>query len=158
MCYHCGHRFDASQRAISAPCPKCSKPLQIGDVVIKQAHSVRKIQTCGRLIVSPRGRVVAQVVEAMEGVEVSGYLEAAVTSGGPVTIGPKAKWKGDCKAPSLAVELGAVIERGYFVIPDDSLLHRANGNGNGAKPARNGPTLAPKNPTPTGPNRMEHET
>lgn len=117
-CYHCGHHFASSVRTVSTSCPKCSKPLSVEDVVIKTAHSVRKLQTCGRLQVAAKGLLIAPVIEAQEGVEVLGTLEGNVHSGGPVSIGPKAHWKGDCRAPSLRVELGAQIARGYFVIPD----------------------------------------
>lgn len=106
---------------MSTSCPKCSKALIVEDVIIKSAHAVRKIQTCGRLVVQKKGRVIAQVVEAHDGVEVEGILEATVHSGGPVRIGPKAQWKGDCHAPALAVESGGRIAGGYFVIPDDTL-------------------------------------
>lgn len=121
QCYHCRHRFDISSQALSISCPKCSKPLVIEDVVINNAHNVRKIQTCGKVIIDKKGRVVAQSVEAHQGVFVEGILEAKVLSGGPVKIGPKAQWKGDCSAPSLEAELGCRIERGYFTIPDDPL-------------------------------------
>jgi len=102
-------------------CPKCAKALVLEDVIINTAHNVRKIQTCGRLVVEKKGRVVAQLVEAQGGVEVEGYLESKVVSGGPVVIRAKAQWKGDCSAPSLEVELGGRIERGYFVVPEDAL-------------------------------------
>lgn len=121
QCYHCRHRFEVSRKALSISCPKCSKALVVEDVVIKNAHSVRKIQTCGRLVVQKKGRVIAQLVEAHDGVEVEGILEANVHSGGPVRIGAKAQWKGDCHAPALAVEMGGRITSGYFVIPDDTL-------------------------------------
>jgi predicted RNA-binding Zn-ribbon protein involved in translation (DUF1610 family) len=121
QCYHCRHRFEVSSKALSITCPKCAKPLVIEDVVIKTAHNVRKIQTCGRLIIEKKGRVVAQLVEAQGGVDVEGYLEAKVVSGGHVRIAAKAHWKGDCSAPSLVVELGGQIEKGYFVIPEDAL-------------------------------------
>lgn len=107
--------------AISISCPKCAKALVIEDVIIKTAHSVRKIQTCGKLIVEKKGRCVAQLIEAQGGVEVEGYIEGKVFSGGHVRIGAKASWKGDLSAPSLVVELGGKIDRGYFVIPEDAL-------------------------------------
>ncbi|MFN0132618.1 MAG: polymer-forming cytoskeletal protein [Phycisphaerales bacterium] len=121
QCYHCRRRFDAPRRALTTSCPACSKPLVVEDVVVKTAHSVRKIQTCGRLIVQKKGRVMAGTIEAHAGVEVEGILEANVVSGGLVRIGAKAQWKGDCRAPRLEVELGARIARGYFVVPDDAL-------------------------------------
>lgn len=121
QCYHCRHRFEVPKQAMSTSCPKCSKPLTVEDIVIKTAHAVRKIQTCGKLVVQKKGRVIAQSVEAHGGVDVEGILEAKVLSGGPVRIGAKAQWRGDCSAPSLEVELGGRIDSGYFVIPDHSL-------------------------------------
>jgi hypothetical protein len=121
QCYHCRHRFDIPSRAMSVTCPKCAKALVVEDVVINTAHNVRKLQTCGKVVIEKKGRVVAQLVEAIGGIEVEGYLEAKVHSGGPVRIGAKAHWKGDCSAPSIVVELGGRIEKGYFVIPEDPL-------------------------------------
>jgi hypothetical protein len=121
QCYHCRHRFGVSLKTMTTACPGCSRRLTVEDIVIKTAHGVRSIQTCGRLVVQKKGHVIAQTVEAHGGVEVEGVMEANVVSGGPVRIGPKAKWKGNCTAPSLEVELGARIERGYFVIPGDEL-------------------------------------
>ncbi len=115
-CYHCRHGFEVSPQTMTTVCPKCSKPLTVEDVVIKTAHAVRKIQTCGRLIVQKKGRVIAQTVEALEGVEVEGILEAKVTSGGKVWIGAKGQWRGDCAAPALEVEAGGRIEGGFFEI------------------------------------------
>jgi cytoskeletal protein CcmA (bactofilin family) len=125
QCYHCRHRFDVPQQTMTTNCPKCSKPLSVEDVVIKNAHGVRKLQTCGHLTVTKKGHVMAQQVEAQAGIEVEGIMEANVTSGGPVKIGAKALWKGDLSAPSLAVELGGRIERAYFVIPDEQAAAQA---------------------------------
>ncbi|MEX2219730.1 MAG: polymer-forming cytoskeletal protein [Phycisphaerales bacterium] len=121
QCYHCRHRFEVSWQTMSCSCPKCSKPVNVEDLVIKVAYSVRKIQTCGKLIVQKKGRVIAQTIEAHGGVEVEGILEGNVLSGGPVRILAKGQWKGDCAAPSLEVQLGGQISRGFFTIPDHSL-------------------------------------
>ncbi len=116
QCYHCRHRFEVSPQTMTTVCPKCSKPLTVEDVVIKTAHSVRKIQTCGKLVVQKKGRVIAQTVEAIGGVEVEGILEAKVISGGRVRIGAGGQWRGDCAAPSLEVEQGGRIDGGFFEI------------------------------------------
>jgi cytoskeletal protein CcmA (bactofilin family) len=118
-CYHCGHTFEVSVQAQSTSCPKCSKQLRLEDVVVKTVEAVRKLQTCGRVVVQKKGRVVAQLVEAQMGVLVEGTMEANVISGGPVAIGPKAQWKGDCSAPSVSIQDGSVITKGYFVIPEN---------------------------------------
>jgi len=121
QCYHCRRRFDVGEQAMTIPCPGCHKTITVDDVIVKSLQSVRKLQTCGRLVVQKRGQVRAELVEAHRGVEVEGVLEANVLSGGPVRIGAKALWKGDCRAPSLAVEPGGTISSGFFVIPDHSL-------------------------------------
>jgi hypothetical protein len=128
-CYHCRHLFEVSWQTMTTSCPKCSKALSVEDVVIKVAHSVRKLQTCGKLVVHKKGRLQAQQIEAHGGVEVEGYLEGNVLSGGPVKIHAKAQWKGDLAAPSVEVELGSTITRGYFVIPDTSVSLPAHTNG-----------------------------
>lgn len=104
---------------MSSSCPKCSKPLSVQDVVVKTAHFVRKLQTCGRIIVEAKGQLNAAVIHAQQGVEVIGSIEGNVTCGGAVSIGPKAKWKGDCRARALSVAGGATISRGFFQVPFD---------------------------------------
>lgn len=120
-CYHCAHVFGVSAKAVSCNCPKCSKLLQIQDVVIKGTHSVRKLQTCGKILVEVKGKLIAPLIQSSLGVEVLGSLEGNVVTPGPVRLGKKASWKGDCTAPTLSVELGAVVTRGYFHIGPDAL-------------------------------------
>lgn len=115
-CYHCRHRFTVSWQTMTTSCPKCARGLNVEDIIIKVAYAVRKIQTCGRLVVEKKGRVSAHSVEAHGGVDVEGSLEANVVSRGHVRIGPKAQWKGDLTAPTLLVELGGQVTRGFFVI------------------------------------------
>src|SRR4051812_5285832 len=87
QCYHCKHRFEVGAQTKTSSCPKCSKQLLVEDVIVKTIHSVSKIQTCGRLVVEKKGRVIAKFVEAHGGVFVEGTMEANVVSGGLVTIG-----------------------------------------------------------------------
>lgn len=121
QCYHCRHRFDVGSRTMTTSCPACSKPLLVDDVIVKTLESVRKIQTCGRIVIQKKGRVIAQFVEAHQGVEVEGVMEANVLSGGLVRIRPGAQWKGDCNAPTISIEEGCRIAGGHFLIPDNSL-------------------------------------
>lgn len=97
-------------------CPRCHKRLQLEDVVVKAAQGLTKLQTCGRILIEKKGSVRADLVEAHEGIEVLGAIRAKVLSGGPVVIGEKAKWQGDCRAPSVRIGDGAKIEGGYFEI------------------------------------------
>ncbi len=106
---------------MSTSCPHCHKPVIVQDVIVKGLKTTQKLQTCGRVIIKSRGRVMAGKIEAHGGIEVLGALSGNVVSGGPVVIGPKGRWKGDCRAPTLEVKLGARIESGFFEIPTDCL-------------------------------------
>jgi cytoskeletal protein CcmA (bactofilin family) len=121
QCYHCRHAFDVGAHAKTGSCPKCSKGLQLEDIIVKGLEAVRKLQTCGKIVVQKKGRVIAQLVEANEGVLVEGHLEANVISRGTVRIAAKAQWKGDCHAQAVAIEAGCIITSGYFVVPDPTL-------------------------------------
>ena len=121
QCYLCGKRFEISAIAATVSCPGCYKPLLVEDVTVKGYQAVKKLQTCGRITVQKRGRVVADLVEAHEGVEVLGVMHANVVSGRSVKIGPKAEWKGDLRCPAVKIDPSANILGGYFVIPDRTL-------------------------------------
>lgn len=121
QCYHCRRRFLAGVQSMTIPCPACHKVVTVDDQIVRTLKAVNNLRTCGRVVIQKRGRVIAQLVEAHQGVEVQGVMEANVLSGGPVRIGPQAFWKGDCRAPSLEIEPGGTISGGFFVIPDDSL-------------------------------------
>jgi hypothetical protein len=130
---------------MTTSCPGCNKPVLVDDVVVNKLEAVRKIQTCGRVVVQKKGRIHAQLVEAHEGVDVEGIMEANVLSGGPVRISAKAHWKGDCQAPAVAIELGCQIAGGFFTVPDDSLgLSTLPRNGQGER------ETTPSTPPPTG--------
>ena len=120
QCYLCRHRFEVGRRAQSTACPQCSRAVIVGDVNVKQLKPVTAVKTCGRVVVHRKGRVIAKTVEAHLGIEVRGVLDAKVVSGGPVVIGAKARWKGDCSAPSVIIKPGAQVA-GYFAVPDDRL-------------------------------------
>jgi cytoskeletal protein CcmA (bactofilin family) len=120
QCYHCRRTFDVGARAMTITCPKCFKRVQVQDVIVNQAQGLTKLQTCGRIVIEKKGRVVADLVEAHEGIEVKGVIRAAVLSGGPVVLHPKSTWRGDCRAPALHIEPGAVIERGFFTIANEA--------------------------------------
>lgn len=120
QCYLCRHRFEVGCRAESTACPQCGRAVIVGDVNVRQLKPVTSVKTCGRVVVHRKGRVIARTVEAHGGIEVRGALDAKVVSGGPVFIGPKARWKGDCNAPSVIIKPGAKIT-GFFAVADDEL-------------------------------------
>ena len=123
QCYLCRHRFEVAGRAQSTSCPGCYKPVIVGDVVVDKLKPVKEVRTCGRIIVKRRGRIIAELIEAHVGIECLGVIDARTVVAGPVVIGAKATWKGDCHAPSLIVKLGAQILGGRFFVPDEQIEH-----------------------------------
>ena len=121
VCYHCGHDLEVSGRAMSTFCPECNRSLVIEDLTIKQYTAVKVLETCGRLVIPKRGHaVIMGHVVAHGGIRMDGKLscEQAI-SRAPVVIGPKAIWQGSLRAPSLVVHAGAVIQEGFFSIPEE---------------------------------------
>jgi cytoskeletal protein CcmA (bactofilin family) len=116
QCYHCRRHFDVPGRAMSISCPWCYRRVTLDDLIVKDTCWTSKLQTCGKVHVQRKGVLVASLLEAREGVEILGTVEATIVSGGPVFIGPKARVKGDVTAPSLWVEKGAVIDGGHFKV------------------------------------------
>lgn len=125
-CYHCGHRIEVGGMTMSTSCPSCHKAVTTEDIVVKGYKPVVSIETCGRLIIEARGRVVVQKrIVAYAGIELEGKVQCprAITAG-HVSMGKKAEWKGDLRCKSLSVAEGAKILGGYFVVPDDTPEHR----------------------------------
>jgi hypothetical protein len=124
---------------MTVSCPKCGKQLLVDDIVVKTAQQVRKLQTCGRIVVHAKGRVVADLVEAHEGIEVRGEVVTKAFRGGLVEMKASARWKGDCHAPALAVEQGARIFEGFFEVGDRFADYAASSLGSAPPgPADNG--------------------
>lgn len=116
-CYKCGHGFDVPARAMSTTCPACNKAIQVEDVVVKSYLPVTDLQTCGRISVTARGRVAAKRVQGGAGVECKGAIEGSIETGGVVSFGPKASWKGGTlRSDHLEIADGAKIE-GRIEVP-----------------------------------------
>jgi len=122
-CYLCGHRFEVGRRTMSTSCPKCSRPLIIEDLEIRNYQGVINVETCGRLIVKRRGNVIAtNRVVAWGGIEIQGKLQCSeALTAGLALIGSRSEWKGDLKAGSFLVKDGAKIHGGHFQSPQDPL-------------------------------------
>lgn len=115
-CFACGGDFVASTRAVSARCPHCGRSVALQDIVITGPRWMGTVQTCGRVIVERKGKLVASLVETGAGVAVLGAIEARVVSQGFVLLGAKGKWKGDCRAVTILMEPGAQVDGGKFEI------------------------------------------
>jgi cytoskeletal protein CcmA (bactofilin family) len=115
-CYHCTQRIEVSESALSLSCPNCSKRIVIQDLIVSGIYAGSKVQTCGKVVVERKGDLSAASVQASSGIFVEGSIKANVRSLGPVIIGAKARWKGDCEAPRIEIEPGANVEGGDFRI------------------------------------------
>jgi hypothetical protein len=115
-CYHCGRESLVPASAQSAACKSCGKHLNLNDVVVTTGGFGLSLATCGTLIVDRNARLVTRNVIASEALEVRGTLNAKVACAGRLVLGHHATVKGDCKAKTLTVEPGAIIEGGYFEI------------------------------------------
>ena len=92
-------------------------------VVDKLEHGLVNLQTCGKLVVKKKGRVmVSKTIEAHGGVFCEGIIDCGnVVSGGPMVLGKKSQFKGEIQAPSLTIEEGARIQSKMVSVPDDTL-------------------------------------
>lgn len=115
-CYACGHAFGVGAKAVTARCPECTKHLNLRDVVIKRGAMLSRVETCGRIVVARKASLNAQRIVAGEGILVEGRCDADAVSGGTVRLARRARWKGDCAAPAIVVEPGALIEGGRFSV------------------------------------------
>lgn len=119
-CYHCRREIIVPGAARTASCPVCFKGLILDDLRVREGHATGRLSTCGRLVVERKGRAVTRAVEAAQGIEVHGTLEARVVSGGPVQVNSGGHLKGECHATSLVVEPGAVMDRVFVRIGPDA--------------------------------------
>jgi hypothetical protein len=109
-CYFCGHQFEVSTKTLSVPCPHCNKALKVEDVVVNSYLPVNDLQTCGKITISSKGRVVAKVIRSGDGIECEGTLEGAIETDGDMLLGPKATWKGQTlQSKSLHIADGAKL-------------------------------------------------
>jgi len=115
-CHHCLESIEVGANAISVSCPACSKRVAVQDLLVSSPYSAARIETCGWIVVEKRGQLSASSIRVSSGMEVHGTVRASVVCGGPVIITKTARWRGDCSAPRIEVEPGAIIEGGKFRI------------------------------------------
>ena len=101
---------------MSVTCKFCHKSLKLEDVQFKGYEARRVVETCGGVTVERKGNLITDRVTC-GGMIVRGKVRGAVTSRGPVLVGPEAEIKGDMSAPTLAVGAGAVLEGRYDIGP-----------------------------------------
>lgn len=113
-CYHCGRAQEVARRAMTITCRHCSKRLNVEDRKVKGYEAVRAIETIGSVVVDKRGSAICDRI-LCGSLIARGKVRGAVTSRGPVLVGPDAELKGDVTAPSIAVGAGAVLHGKYRI-------------------------------------------
>ena len=95
----------------------------VGDEhITKLRGPLKELRTCGRITVTKRGRLIAETIEAHDGIDCQGIIDAKhVLSGTTVTLGPKCDYHGDLTAPSVIMHKGATVKPSKFAVPDDPL-------------------------------------
>lgn len=110
VCYHCLTPLAVPGAARSLTCPNCYKGLVLDDFHVKDSAWCGRLLTCGRVFIDRRARTITRSVQAGDGVEVYGTLEARVMSQGHVLVARGGTLRGEVRAASLTVEPGAVVE------------------------------------------------
>lgn len=116
QCYHCHRLIEVPARALVLTCPACFQRVKIDDVHVVGTQAHARVRTCGLITVGKGASLAADLIEARLGVHVLGAVTGRVFSGGPVVIGPRATWMGDCTASRLIIYPGATILGGRFTI------------------------------------------
>lgn len=114
VCLYCEKPQEVSRKALSVTCRFCSKSLKLEDIHVKQYEARRVIDTCGIVTIERKGNAVTDRIHC-GGMIVRGKVKGAITSRGPVLVGPDAEIRGDVTAPALAVGAGAVLEGKYVI-------------------------------------------
>ncbi len=115
-CYLCGHAFEVSPRAITVSCPSCARQLMAQDVTVKGYTAVTTLPSCGKVVVKPKGRVVAKKVIGVEGVTCEGSIEGAIETTATVRLERRAVCIGAIRAGRLVIAPGASLE-GEICVP-----------------------------------------
>lgn len=118
QCYLCGHALEVSALTLSTNCPKCNKAIKVEDVTVKSYLPVNDLQTCGKIVITKKGRVAAKIIQSGGGIECDGVMEAAVASESSVTLSKNASWKGKALTTTrLVIEEGAKLNGMVTVSP-----------------------------------------
>ncbi len=130
-CYHCGATLEVGSRAITVSCPACYQRVAVEDVRFKGMQFGGDVRTCGAVSVVNKSQVQAKMIQASQGVDIQGRVDARLVAGDTVNLAAGSRLRGDCNARTLRVEHGAQIDGGFFRIgPDPS--------GDGSAPKRTG--------------------
>jgi hypothetical protein len=132
-CLYCSKPLEISRKAMSVTCKFCHKPLKLQDISFKAYEARRTIETVGVVTVEKKGNLIVDRI-LCGGAVVRGKVKGAITSNGPVLVGPEAEIKGNVTAPTLAVGAGAILE-GHYRIGKHDLPPEAGGSASTAPSA-----------------------
>ena len=116
-CYHCRGVIFVPATARSASCPLCHRGLVLDNLRVRDNGFAGKLATCGKVMIEKKGRAVTRQIEACEGIDILGAVEAKVTSLGPVFLGSSARVKGEFHAPTIVIEPGATLDGVFRIGP-----------------------------------------
>ena len=106
-------------------CPHCRQRLILEDFRIKSYHAVRKVATCGDMVIEKRGAVAAQV--QVGNLMVKGRVQGDVEARGKVEVAKTGEINGDISATRLVVHSGATMKGFCRIGPEqqDAVLPEA---------------------------------
>ena len=107
VCTHCDRPIEIPATAMSVNCRHCHRRVIIEDLKIKAYHAVVRLATAGKVEITKKGSVVAQVRVA--DLVVEGNVKGNVTALGRVVVGKKATIEGDVSCRALSVQPGAKL-------------------------------------------------
>lgn len=129
-CPHCGHGFEASRKAMSLTCPRCTSPLTFKDITIDRPVE-GNVDTLGHIQISSASGMSGEL--ACGHLTNSGKFDGSMIVHGPIELKDHSQTTGDLQGKSLQVDPGATVEG----------RARIGGKQNHAKPGDAPPLAAP---------------
>lgn len=149
-CMFCGGPIEVSFRAMSVFCPHCNKRVVCEDYTIKSYRAVRRIATCGEVIVEKKGHVVAPITATA--LLIRGLVRGNVTAKRVIVIESTGVVQGDVEAPRLILEDGATINGRCTITQNGQVepkpTQRKSSSTDTAQEGQEGSVSAPAKPAP----------
>ncbi len=107
LCTHCDAPLDVDAEAKSVSCPHCHQRVITEALTVKEYVAVRRFHTANRMRITKKGLVYATV--RADELEIEGTLEGGAFAMGKIHLKKTAKVKGDLRARSLQIDVGATL-------------------------------------------------
>ena len=105
-CPACGHRIDASLKAMSLRCPRCTQPLVLEDVTLAEPTEGR-LDTVGHVSITTASAMTGQVVCGQ--LTSAGQFDGTAVVHGKIELAASSRTTGHLRGQSLTVLLGATM-------------------------------------------------